>query len=190
MRIFFHKWPVLLYASLSLLFTSSVSVAGNLEPSGPPAPTMKSLDDVTPVWSRKIDSPERYVPVLSNGAILDRETGLVWGIRPATSGDAVYTATWSQAVRTCPTWSTGTGRYGWRLPSDTEFFSIFSGYYLPDGYFDDALLKGVSLWTTSELPEDPTKVRVISISPVNGSWGYSYRDKTDSAAIWCVRGGR
>ena len=57
--------------------------AGSLDPTGSPAPTMKSLDEIPGSWSRMLSSTggcnsERFDCVLgSDQGVLDRETGLV-----------------------------------------------------------------------------------------------------------------
>jgi hypothetical protein len=56
--------------------------AGSLEPAGPPASTMKTLDEVPPTWSQTLPTAVRFVAVLGGAAILDRETGLVWESAP------------------------------------------------------------------------------------------------------------
>ena len=41
---------------LLVLFVSVFSVAGDLEPSAPPGPTLRSLDEIPPAWSERLDS--------------------------------------------------------------------------------------------------------------------------------------
>jgi len=59
--------------------------AGDLEPppeavdgSGNPISTMKTLDEIPPVWSQNLPASERFVLVLNDYRVLDKETGLVW----------------------------------------------------------------------------------------------------------------
>src|SRR5262245_29501247 len=57
-----------------------------LDPPGPPAPTMKTLDELQPVWNRVLPDNDRFQLVMGDVAVLDKETGLVWQRVP--SGDA------------------------------------------------------------------------------------------------------
>jgi hypothetical protein len=80
------------------LFSGTGGVlAGDLEPTDPPGATMKTLDEIPPTWSQKLDSTngsssapwigcgsDRFeclwpegAPIPSPQAVLDKETGLV-----------------------------------------------------------------------------------------------------------------
>jgi hypothetical protein len=109
------------------LLAGATALAGTLEPAGPPAPTMKTLDQITPTWSQMIPGDQRFDLVLNNQeAVLDKETGLVWARTPF--GIANWAGTgilcdWSNAVSVCSNTTIG-GRSGWRLPTVEELGSL------------------------------------------------------------------
>ncbi len=68
--------------------------------------------------SRSLDIPARFVLVMNNEAVLDRETGLVWE-RDAGLG----TYNWQDAITHCYNTDIG-GRGGWRLPTIAELTTL------------------------------------------------------------------
>jgi len=157
--------------------------AGDLEPPAPPAPTMKTLDEIPPTWSQKLDASERFVLVLDDEAVLDKETGLVW---ERDVSDALHT--WSVACSMCYQKVLG-GRKGWRLPSVEELASLIDpleqapalspGHpftnVLSDHYWSSSTTRITSEWAW--------RMHFNLGNP-------SSDDKTDSCHAWCVRGSR
>ena len=85
---------------------------------------------ITP-WSQKI-SDGRFVLVLDDKAVLDRETGLVW---QRDTDDTAYD--WDGAQNVCHQLEVG-GRLGWRLPSIDELATLIDKTQpilaLPEGH--------------------------------------------------------
>ena len=114
-----RKW--LNAAGIAVLLTIvalAMSQAGPLEPSAPPGPTMKTLDEIPPTWSLILPPEQRYVVVMNGEAVLDKETGLVWERAPF-----VALQDWDSAFGFCLSRRTG-DRGGWRLPSIAELLSL------------------------------------------------------------------
>ena len=85
----------------------------------------------TTPWSQKI-SDSRFVLVLDDEAVLDRETGLVW---QRDTDDTGYN--WDSAQNICYQIEIG-GRMGWRLPTIDELATLIdrtqSNPALPEGH--------------------------------------------------------
>jgi hypothetical protein len=95
---------------MALALLPCLSIAGSIEPpanatdtSGNPVPTMKTLDQIPPTWSRKLpcDSATNcprfeVLADFNNEAVLDKETGLVWRRSPWN-----YQGNWWNAKNTC-----------------------------------------------------------------------------------------
>lgn len=96
---------------------------------------INKLDQIPPTWSKKLPGSKRFVLVLDDEAVLDKETGLVW----ARSADAGLSKTWEEAMKYCQNHLIA-NRKGWRLPSVEELASLLDctqfppGPALPDGY--------------------------------------------------------
>ena len=96
--------------------------AGEIEPSAPPGPTMKTLDEIPPTWSQKLPASERFELVLDDEAVLDKETGLVWAKNANLAGEQ---KTWWYAIYYCRNLIIA-HRKGWRLPTIEELASLVS----------------------------------------------------------------
>lgn len=179
--------------------------AGDLEPSSPPGPTMKTLDEIPPPWSQLLDSTNgntsplflgcnssRFECVMSEGspiplpkAVLDKETGLVWERSPHTSQ-----FNWQEAYTHCLFRNVG-GRYGWRLPAAEELYSLSddtTSDRLPEGHPFIAIQEK-EYWSSTTMPGFPGEAITALYGIGSGSMGR--KDKTErSACAWCVRAGK
>ena len=116
----------LLVAVLLVPVWVGLTLAGNLQPGAPPAPTMKTLDQIPPTWDQTLPAATRFQSVMNGAAFLDKETGLVWENSP-TGG--LYNG-YLFALSACLRNATG-GRGGWRLPRAEELGSLLP---LPSGH--------------------------------------------------------
>lgn len=169
------------------MFQPALLGAGDLEPSDPPAPSMKTLDEIPPTWSQTLDGSERFVQVLEgllgvHYAVLDKETGLVWERSPGT-----LTMTWYDAFQRCYALEKG-GRKGWHLPSVEQLASVVA----PDE-LDPALPEGhpfvgvqsTNYWTSTTSVANTDKAWFVDLT--NGN--VFNQTKTSENCVWCVRGG-
>jgi len=166
-----------------LVAFSGPAFAGDLEPSGPPGPTMKTLNEIPPTWSQTLPAAERFELVMGNEAVLDKETGLVWEQSP--SDEIKY---WKDAVYYCYNKNVG-NRGGWRLPAVEELRSLVdptaSNPALPDGH-PFSIVQMSYHWTITTYEENSDYARQVRLST-----GVVYNgNKTgEQSAVWCVRGG-
>jgi hypothetical protein len=214
-----HRVNTLLLVLLVLMAGAIIAIlatrasGGPLDPPGPPASTMHTLDDSPVVWDRKLDSTngaaggvvgqtpagcdsDRFKCIWTYQqcasfcitvwpAVLDRETGLVWQREPNTA-----TATWSSANESCGEVNTG-GREGWRLPTLAEFRSlrdatVATDPQLPSGNPFAMTLTSSIWWTSTEDLDAPTSASVAGMIPgaIDGLWSKI----SSSPNYWCVRG--
>ena len=136
-----------------------------------------------PPWCKIIPTDERFVLVMyNNGAVLDRETGLVW---EKDTSDTLYD--WSDALEYCYEARIG-GRCGWRLPTVAELRTLTDrteSPSLPDGHpFTNARDK--NYWTST--PEVSASGNAWIVNFLNGYVGY--RDKGQKYHVRAVRSGR
>jgi len=162
---------------------SANSVAGSLDATEPPAPTMKSLDQIPGSWDRTLSALDgldnchssRFVCVLTNTAVRDNETGLVWEKSPTFSGN------WQEAQHNCTNLILGLRR-GWRLPTLPEVLSLFLDTGLPLGN-PFTVMPDISIWTST-----------IDITSTSRAWSVLQTgkpigiDKNSALIGWCVRG--
>ena len=182
------------------LILPGLSIAGSLEPSDPPGPTMKTLDEIyhKPIWGIYdqvfVDWPDNpRFAVNDNGTpsdvnddtVLDKETGLVWERNPYSIPQS-----WYAAHYICNAETHYSGRGGWRLPTIQElaslvdmrvtgspklsighpFINVQSGYY----------------WSATTYAGNTSGAWCVGM---HFGFVYGY-DKTYSNYVWCVRGGQ
>jgi hypothetical protein len=214
------KLAVSIFMAIALaLFLPGLGIAGSLEPtldaadsSGNPVPTMKTLDQIPPTWSQKlqcdlvetIHGPRRVCPrfeVLAdfnNEAVLDKETGLVWEKSPGTN---IYE--WQPAQHRCNNlcrYNTS-GRCGWRLPTVQELeslidptrFSLQGVSTLPSGNpFSNVQVNQYTdtlYWSATVIPFGGS-TSAWSVSFTSGKPPTSGDVVTNQNYVWCVRGGQ
>ena len=147
-----------LISIIAILFPHGSAWAGSLEPPGSPAPTMRSLEQVTPSWDRILpanDGPaggcnsSRFTCVLGGAAVRDNESGLVWERNPTvdyvSQQPVRQLVRWSAAASACESIVAG-GRMGWRLPTMAELTS---------------LVGDVTTITSGPAPAIPTPLRAL-----------------------------
>jgi hypothetical protein len=172
---------------LAVVAGGSVSRAGSLEPPGPPAPTMVSLESLPASWHQQLGLA-RFELVLNDEAVLDHETGLVW---QRTVREDV--GVWTLAVVSCRLALIG-NRYGWRLPSVEELATLMdpdqSSPALPPlhPFVAEAAAGGAgeftSYWTTSSWIVNDLFAWVVRFDVGD----MTSEAKTVDRATWCVRG--
>jgi hypothetical protein len=199
---------------LAVMVFATPAVAGDLNPPGAPAPTMKTLDQIPPTWDQILRSDDgdssgcnstRFKCVMDGTAVLDRETGLVWERSPDTGQ-----RDWSSALSFCFNRVVGAypnGRRGLRLPTIEELMSLVNpsggSPALPTGHpFVNVqphfYYSATTSWSTSLFfyfsppsPGDPDG----TVYP-GAAWGGNLDSgvastylKYGTAYVWCVRGG-
>lgn len=167
-----------------ILFLPCRATSGQLEPSAPPGPTMKTLDEIPPTWSQKLPAAQRFVLVLDGAAVLDKETGLVWEKSPDTTE-----RTWIEAINYCYNKTVG-GRKGWRLPTVDELASLVDpthlGPALPSGHpFEN--VRSNEYWSSTEYAGNPDYAWWVRMN--NGDV-FNFGNKSSNVFVWAVRGGQ
>ena len=176
------------------LFLPGLVSAGDLEPSAAPGPTMKTLDEIPPTWSQKLDSTDgdpvtgcnssRFECVMGGEAVLDKETGLVW----AKNANAGGIKTWFPAMEYCLNLSIA-NRKGWRLPTVEELASLIdttqTSPALPSGHpFDN--VRSYLYWSSTTVVGD--SYCAWSVHMLDGHASLNIKN-SDINYMWPVRGG-
>ncbi len=182
---------LVLFALLAVVgMLATRAEGGPLDPAEAPASTMKTLDEIAPVWSRKLpadDGPNpcnstRFQCVLQPAGVLDRETGLVWEASPDPNK-----TTWLTAIATCHGLGLS-GRGGWRIPTIEELRSLVDG--------DTAIAPLLSPGHPFNVDTDDAYWSATSADATNAraqqfdSVFMSTLDKSTLHYGWCVRGGQ
>jgi hypothetical protein len=183
---------LLILGLLTVAFSPLSAWAGSLDPSGPPAPTMKTLDQIPPTWDRKLaanDGPDscnssRFTCVMGGAAVRDNETGLVWEQSPANTNNS-----WFDAISHCATRQVA-GRRGWHLAMLEQLTSLGefnpNGSGLPVGHPFNAS-SSAFYWSATTLAENP-----LLAWGGNGNFSGTLTKSVTTAvtSAWCVRGGQ
>jgi hypothetical protein len=183
LRIF----AVLLAIVATIIMVTTLTMAGDLEPTAPPGPTMKTLNEIPPTWSQYIDhASDRFELVLYDDAVLDKETGLVWA---RNANIPTGTVSWEGANIYCRNLEIGE-RKGWRLPTIEELATLVDPHStdpaLPPGYssFFYNVYNEV-YWSSTTRVTDT--VRGWGVQMTTGD--VDCYPKTEFHRIWPVRGG-
>ena len=167
------------------LFLPGLVSAGDLEPSAAPGPTMKTLDEIPPTWSQKLDASERFELVLGGEAVLDKETGLVWAKNANIDG----TRTWLDAMYYCRRNLSIGDRKGWRLPTVEELASLVDTTQtdpaLPSGHPFNNVQQSHGYWSSTTYGGDTHFAWHVYMH--NGGVHYHHKDG-GNACVWPVRG--
>jgi len=171
--------------TLTALFLPGRIHCGDLEPGAAPGSTMKTLDQIPPTWSHKIQCDgtacPRFELVLDGNAVLDKETGLVWE-----KSVSETERNWVSACQHCYNLSLSY-RKGWRLPTVEELASLLDMQQfspsLPIGHpFENVQLD--YYWTSTTYTETD-KAWIVHMDNGFANGG----SKTNTEDVWCVRGG-
>ena len=136
------------------------------------------------VWT-KITTPDRF-SIIFPGAVLDKETNLVWEQTPSNSGQA-----FADANDFCPKQIIG-GVNGWRSPTVAEFSTLVDPAMsttpmLPAGHPFLGLPSDPLYWSSTTSEANPLNAFFVrfKIGVPNVELG----PKTAPLMSWCVRGG-
>jgi hypothetical protein len=178
------------------LFLPGLCFAGSLEPaSGPPVPTMKTLDQIPPTWSQQLQCDTTACPrfelvfpkvcglhCIQWEGVLDKETGLVWqkDLNPNPMD-------WYLAELYCIELPLG-GRMAWRLPTVEELDSLIDTAHtnpaLPSGHpFTN--VQANYYWANPRTLGGYTDAAWNVSLNIGGAYVTGMHN---NAYVWCVRG--
>ena len=137
-----------------------------------------------PSWDQTLPAATRFIDLTNMpGAVLDRETGLVWERSPDPT-----LQNWQNAQFHCLNRNTG-GRTGWRLPALPELMSL-----VDRSQFNPALPAGhpftnvqSNYWSATTHAASTTSARNVAF--LSGVVGLPLDKSNNSLFVWCVRGG-
>jgi Protein of unknown function (DUF1566) len=139
-------------------------------------------------WDQKLPAATRFVVLTDFGseAVLDRNTGLVWGQSPEEGS-----STWFVARYICINKTTG-GQKGWRLPSIPELASLIDptvlipGPTLPPGH-PFLNVQGAQYWSATTVANIPDNAWYAQFA--TGNVNFTSPKTHGVPLVWCVRGG-
>lgn len=204
------KGEIILTGVIILAFAllPCLSTAGSLEPSDPPGPTMRTLEEIytRPVWDMFdkvfVDWPanprfavcDNETTQTWDDIVLDKETGLVWDRDLSGRLLGGTRVELNVALSHCNELSNA-GRFGWRLPTLQELLSLVDRSQwnptLPSGHpfinvkWGDIDGETAFYWTAS--PAMFTNLAYTVQFDIGKAWNHT---KDDLHYFWCVRGGQ
>jgi hypothetical protein len=137
-------------------------------------------------WDQTIDGPNQRYQVLESfnrEAVLDRETQLVWMIRPLPESQV-----WAEAHHLCHM-SEFAGRAGWRLPTISELSSLVGqdGTLPSDHPFELSNINSV-FWSDTISPYSSSKGYVHRLQTAPGAAHILLFGRLSYGRVLCVRG--
>ncbi len=180
-----QKKGVLVLGIIPVLVCTVVFLPG-LIGAGDPKPSalgMKKFHEIPPSRSHSVPASQRFVFVLDQQAVLDKETGLVWERSPdKTARD------WTSAINYCQQKSIG-GSKGWRLPTIEELTSLADPTRaypaLPSGH-SFLTVQVSNYWSCSTDADDIGVAWTVHLLHGN----VCNDNKNWKAYVWCVRSGQ
>ncbi len=174
-------WAMVLVAGCMLI--AGITLAGDLNPPYlDPGPTMKTLDEIPPSWHQIIPPEERFMIVMNDEAVLDKETGLVWAKNANLGGER----DWRAAVYYCRRIEIS-DRKGWRLPTAQELATLIdTSLSMPRVHIE--AFENVQLefyWTITHDDWDDVTAWIVDME----SGSVSMSSKENLHYVWPVRGG-
>jgi len=150
----------------------------------------------TPSWDQTLPAATRFIVLtnMSNQAVLDRETGLVWERSPDVGPPPFgLTRTWFDSQVICNIKTVG-NRKGWRVPTVHELATLIDPTNpagnpdLPVGHpFSN--VQSTTYWSATTDAADPTRAWEVNFFFGNAAGGPESEPKTYENPVWCVRGG-
>ena len=138
-------------------------------------------------WDTNNPSASRFVTAFT-GAVLDKNTGLVWEQAPDTTRRS-----WFDAASYCVNKDVG-GTRGWRLPSVAELTSLIdpslAAPFVPASVFTG--VQSDAYWSASTVYVTPTfawDVLFLTANNIDGYVGNVLKTVNNADYAWCVRGG-
>jgi hypothetical protein len=197
---------IILMTLMAFLALPAIIQAGQLTPTAPPAPTMKSLDEIyqkltdinrdNQIIKGKLGVGPRFVD-MGNGTVTDGVTGLVWLKNANPCGEK----NWSDAMAYCQSLANGTAGLTdgsvagqWRLPSMAELQGMGTNppttwvgigtvtWTEPSAPFINVQR---SYWSSTEYSQNTNAAYVVQVD-----WAYSvYWSKVNYLGlyVWPVR---
>ncbi|NTW58363.1 MAG: DUF1566 domain-containing protein [Nitrospirae bacterium] len=175
-----------------MMFFPVTGTTGSPDPHTPPI-----LNNIPPAWSQKLPAEHRFVLVLDDEAVLDKETGLVWerDVSGPTDTGAIPCFNWYDAVVYCTSLTKGE-RSGWHLPTVEQLASLIDKSVsgspkLPAGHpFIGVQLPACGgFWSATSDASNVDWAWIVGFNNGVINHGPNYI-KTNVRRAWCVRGGQ